>query len=97
MSNRWLLDGTFLQTKIFRERLPLQSEALQIRLGVGFFTHFGRGEFLFAELEVVVVMVGRDGIKPAPSNVNLARARNAYSHEGGGLRYSFEGTVEWLG
>lgn len=69
---KWL-DDILVHTKTFEEHLALLRRVLLILIAHGYTGNFKKSEFFLAEIEYLGVMVGRDGVRPAPSKVKAVQ------------------------
>ena len=69
---KWL-DDILVHTKTFEEHLALLRRVLLILIAHGYTGNFKKSEFCLAEMEYLGVMVGRDGVRPAPSKVKAVQ------------------------
>ena len=69
---KWL-DDILVHNKTFEEHLALLRRVLLILIAHGYTGNFKKSEFCLAEIEYLGVMVGRDGVRPAPSKVKAVQ------------------------
>eukprot|EP00752_Nemacystus_decipiens_P016023 g14325.t1 len=69
---KWLDDIGFY-SKTFDEHLELIRKVVKVLIKHGYTGNFLKSEFFLSEIEVLGVMVGRDGIRPAPSKIKAVQ------------------------
>lgn len=69
---KWL-DDILLYSETLDEHLTLIDEVLTLLHKAGYTVHFDKCEFCFSEVEFLGVMVGREGVRPAPSKVEALK------------------------
>lgn len=69
---KWL-HGIVVHTKTLDEHFVLLRKVLKLLQDGGYTCHFYKSEFLLPEIESLGVMVGRDGIRPAPSKIKAVQ------------------------
>eukprot|EP00752_Nemacystus_decipiens_P018499 g16585.t1 len=69
---KWLDDIGFY-SKTFNEHLELIRKVVKILIKHGYTGNFLKSEFFLSEIEFLGVMVGRDGIRPAPSKIKAVQ------------------------
>lgn len=71
-AEKWL-DDIVLYTLTFDEHVALLAKVLRILISRNYTGHFGKSEFCLPEIEFLGVMVGRDGVRPAPSKIKAVQ------------------------
>eukprot|EP00752_Nemacystus_decipiens_P017539 g15718.t2 len=69
---RWL-DDILLHSATLAEHLSLINEVFDLLQRAGYSVHFRKSMFCMAEVEFLGAMVGRAGIRPAPSKIQAVR------------------------
>lgn len=65
---KWLVN-VLLHSKTFKEHLELLEFVLNLLIEAGFSIHFDKSELCFSKVEFLGVMVGREGVRIAPSKI----------------------------
>lgn len=67
------LDGVLLHTKTLEEHIDLLEFVVDLLIKAGFSIHFDKSEFCFSEVGFLGVLVGRDGVRIAPSKTKASQ------------------------
>ena len=69
---KWL-DDILMHTKTLKEHFALLRKVLLILISRGYTGNFPKSEFCLPEIEFLGVMVGREGVRAAPSKVKAVQ------------------------
>ncbi|CAB1106551.1 unnamed protein product [Ectocarpus sp. CCAP 1310/34] len=67
------LDDIGLHSATFEEHLELVRRVVKILIARGYTGNFQKSEFFLSEIEFLGVMLGRDGVRPAPSKIKAVQ------------------------
>ena len=84
---KWL-DDILMHTKTLKEHFALLRKVLLILISRGYTGNFPKSEFCLPEIEFLGVMVGREGVRAAPSKVKAVQELAIPTNVGEAVSYT---------